>query len=63
LRLGILALWFRRYKSVKRAEKDGLEKYAGNCYESPEHAVEVGDGLLFDLGDVGVVPHLSEEVT
>jgi hypothetical protein len=28
-----------------------------------ELAVDVGDGLLRDLGDVGVVPHLSEEVT
>jgi hypothetical protein len=59
----MLALWFRRQKSVKRPEMDGLEKYAGNCCEGPEHAVDVGDGLLHDLGDVGVVPHLSEEVT
>ncbi len=34
--------------------------YAGNCCEGPEHAVDV---FLHDLGDVGIVHHLSEEVT
>ncbi len=29
--------------------------------EVAENAVDVGDGLLHDLGDVGEFPHLSEE--
>jgi hypothetical protein len=54
-------LWFRREKSVKIAERGEMEEYADICCEGPEHAVDVGDGLLHDLGDVGVSHHLSEE--
>jgi hypothetical protein len=31
--------------------------------EVPEHAVDVGDELLHELGDNGVIDHLSEEET
>jgi hypothetical protein len=56
-------LWFRREKSVKIAERGELEEYAGICCEGLEHAVDVGDGLLHDLGDVMVSHHLFEEET
>jgi hypothetical protein len=49
--------------SKKRAERDELEEHAGYCCKVPEHAVHVGDGLLHDLLDAGIVPHLSEDET
>jgi hypothetical protein len=37
--------------SKKRDERDELEGHVDYCCEVPEHAVDVGDGLLHDLGD------------
>ncbi len=38
-------------------------EHAGNCCEVPEHAIDLGDGLLYDLGDAGKVLHLWEDET
>ncbi len=40
-----------------------MEEYAEICCGGLEHAVDVGDGLLHDLGDVMVFHHLFEEET
>jgi hypothetical protein len=40
-----------------------MEEYAEICCEGLEHAVDVGDGLLHDLGDVMVFHRLFEEET
>jgi hypothetical protein len=49
--------------SIKRAERDELDEHDGNCCEVPEHARDAGDSFLHDLGDVGVIHHLSEDET
>jgi hypothetical protein len=49
--------------SKKRAERYELEEHAGFCCEVPEHAVDLGNGLLHDLGDDGIVSNLSEDET
>ncbi len=42
---------------------DELEEHAGYSYKVPKNAVDLGNGLLHGLGDVGEVHHLSEEET
>jgi hypothetical protein len=52
-----------RAGSVKTVVKDELEEHVGQSYGVYEPVVEVWDGLLYSLGDVEVVPRLSEEET
>jgi hypothetical protein len=63
LRLNVQVLWFRREKNVKSTKRDEPVEHAGNYCKVPEHAIDVGDGLLHDLGDAGKVPNLSEDKT
>jgi hypothetical protein len=48
---------------VKTSVRDKQEEQVDYSYEAPEHGLDVGDGLLHDLGNAGVVPQLSEEET
>jgi hypothetical protein len=41
--------------------RDKQEEQVDHNHEAPEHALDVGDGLLHDLGNAGVVSQLSEE--
>jgi hypothetical protein len=54
-----VAPWFTRAGRVQTVIRDEREEHVGDSYEVSKHALDVGDGVLYNLGDVVAVTHSS----